>query len=432
MILANGKLYPTDRQDEILSDLEECLNCTLAEQSLSPETVIAAIDRLGRRLDQGEFDPLLAQVEQANRYLAQIRPLLTREALEYKLRVELGADAAPYRTAPPDGLPSLSARPAPLGVLLHIAAGNVDGLPAYSVVEGLLTGNINILKLPRADNGLSVEILRQLIQEEPALTDFIYVFDTPSEDVDALLRMARLSDGIVVWGGDGAVSAVRRFAPVGAKLIEWGHRLSFAYLSGPQDRAQDRAQDWPALAGHIIETRQLLCSSCQVIYLDTDSMEEVHTFCRAFLPVLEQAAVRGPARSLGAAAEQTLRRYQARIERAISGGTGDSGRTVYDGRGCSLTACADRELELSDLFGNPLVKALPRRELLPVLRRQKGRLQTAGLLCPEADRAALTGLLVRAGVNRVLGAGEMSDTFCGEAHDGEYPLRRYTRMVNVR
>ena len=428
MILANGKLYPTDRQDEILSGLEECLNRTLAEQSLSPETVIAAIDRLGRRLDQGEFDLLLAQVEQADRYLAQIRPLLTREALEYKLRVELGVDAAPYRTAPPDGLPSLSARPAPLGVLLHIAAGNVDGLPAYSVVEGLLTGNINILKLPRADNGLSVEILRQLIQEEPALTDFIYVFDTPSEDVDALLRMARLSDGIVVWGGDGAVSAVRRFAPVGAKLIEWGHRLSFAYLSGPQDRAQD----WPALAGHIIETRQLLCSSCQVIYLDTDSMEEVHTFCRAFLPVLEQAAVRGPARSLGAAAEQTLRRYQARIERAISGGTGDSGRTVYDGRGCSLTACADRELELSDLFGNPLVKALPRRELLPVLRRQKGRLQTAGLLCPEADRAALTGLLVRAGVNRVLGAGEMSDTFCGEAHDGEYPLRRYTRMVNVR
>lgn len=428
MILANGKLYPTDRQDEVLSGLEECINRTLAEQSLSPEAVIAAIDRLGQRLDRGEFDPLLKQVEQADRYLAQIRPLLTREALEYKLRVELGVDAASYRTTPPGGLPPLSTRPAPLGVLLHIAAGNADGLPAYSVVEGLLTGNINILKLPRADNGLSMEILRQLIQEEPALAEFIYVFDTPSEDVDALLRMARLSDGIVVWGGDGAVSAVRRFAPVGAKLIEWGHRLSFAYLSG----LQDQAQDWPDLAEHIIETRQLLCSSCQVIYLDTDSMEEVHTFCREFLPILERAAARSPARSLGAAAEQTLRRYQARIERAISGGTGNSGRTVYDGRGCSLTACTDRELELSDLFGNPLVKALSRCDLLPVLRRQKGRLQTAGLLCPEADRASLTDLLVRAGVNRVLRAGEMSDTFCGEAHDGEYPLRRYTRLVNVR
>lgn len=98
----------------------------------------------------------------------------------------------------------------------------------------------------------------------------------------------------------------------------------------------------------------------------------------------------------------------------------------------TCSGCKSRELELSDLFGNPLVKALPRKELLPALRRQKGRLQTAGLLCPEEDRAALTDLLTRAGVTRVLRAGEMSDTFAGEAHDGEYPLRRYTRMVNAR
>ena len=426
MILANGKLYDTARQDAVLSGLETCFNRTLAERSLSPDMVIRAIDRLGQRLDQGDFDALLAQIEQAGRYLAQIRPLLSRAALQYKLQMELGTDAA-YTTSPPGNLPAIGVRRAPLGVLFHIAAGNVDGLPAYSVVEGLLTGNINILKLPQADNGLSIEILRELIREEPALAAYIYVFDTPSADVDAMRRMAALSDGIVVWGGDEAVSAVRRLAPVGAKLIEWGHRLSFAYLSG----AQDRARDWPALAKHIIQTRQLLCSSCQVIYLDTDSMEEIHAFCRAFLPVLEQAAL-GSSAGLGAAAEQTLRRYQARIERAISGQTEKNGRTVYDGRGCSLTACDDPKLELSDLFGNPLVKALPRSKLLPVLRRQKGRLQTAGLLCPEADRAGLTDLLVRAGVTRVLRAGEMSDSFCGEAHDGAYPLQQYTRIVNVR
>ena len=88
--------------------------------------------------------------------------------------------------------------------------------------------------------------------------------------------------------------------------------------------------------------------------------------------------------------------------------------------------------ELPVLAAGPGAEGDEGAELLPVLRRQKGRLQTAGLLCLEADRAVWTDLLVRAGVNRVLGAGEMSDTFCGEAHDGEYPLRRYTRMVNVR
>lgn len=81
--------------------------------------------------------------------------------------------------------------------------------------------------------------------------------------------------------------------------------------------------------------------------------------------------------------------------------------------------------------GNVLVKLLPARELLPTLRRQRGRLQTAGLICPAGERERLTALLLRAGVTRVTRAGGLSDAFPGEGHDGEYPLRRYTRVVDV-
>lgn len=430
MILANGKLYDSERQGEVLAGLEADINKTLAGPPLAAETVISAIHTLGEKLAAGEFDALIAglELDGADRYLTAIAPMLRREALEYKLKIELGEDFfQPFVTAPPEGLRPLAVRPVPLGVLFHIAAGNVDGLPAYSVAEGLLTGNVNILKLPQADNGLSVEILRQLIAVEPALAGYIYVFDTPSTDLAAMGRMAALSDGAVIWGGEGAVQAVRRFAPPGIKLIEWGHRLSFAYLSGQQDRERD----WTALAEHIMSTKQLLCSSCQTIFLDTDSMDEVRQFCQDFLPCLERAAARFPAQSLGAAAEHTLRRYQRRIEQAISGQPAPDGRQTWHGQGCSLTACPDKELELSDLFGRPLVKRLPRERLLPALRRHKGALQTAGLLCPEEDRPALAELLCRSGVTRVLRAGHMSDVFCGEAHDGEYPLRRYTRMVNL-
>lgn len=429
MILANGTVYDTARQGDILGVLEDQINATLASRRLEAETVVAAIHTLGERLAAGAFAPLLSRLELdgTERYMEQLIPMLRREALEYKLQVELGRDAASYSTKPPGKLPPLTVQPAPLGVLLHIAAGNVDGLPAYSVAEGLLTGNINILKLPQADNGLSIEILRQLIAVEPALTDFIYVFDTPSTDLPALQQMAALSDGIVVWGGDGAVSAVRRFAPPGVKLMEWGHKLSFAYLSGKQDREGD----WTALAKHIMSTKQLLCSSCQTIFLDTDSIDDVHTFCRDFLPYLERAAAKYPAQTLGAAAEHTLRRYADRVERAISGQSSENGRVTYHGEGCSVTACPDRELELSDLFGRPMVKALPRAQVLPALRRHKGHLQTVGLLCPEGQREELAELFLRCGLTRILRPGAMSDVFCGEAHDGEYPLRRYTRMVDI-
>ena len=61
---------------------------------------------------------------------------------------------------------------------------------------------------------------------------------------------------------------MRKLAPPGCKLIEWGHRLSFAYLSGWE------GMDLFPLADHIVRTGGLLCSSCQVIYLDTDLLAQ--------------------------------------------------------------------------------------------------------------------------------------------------------------
>lgn len=42
----------------------------------------------------------------------------------------------PFRTKPPHDQKSICVRAMPLGTLLHIAAGNVDGLPAFSLAEG--------------------------------------------------------------------------------------------------------------------------------------------------------------------------------------------------------------------------------------------------------------------------------------------------------
>ncbi len=425
MILANGKQYESSMQSELLAGLEAKLNATLAGPPLEPETVIAAIDALGRRVEAGEFDDKIAalQIDGAEQYKALAVRLLRRDSLEFKLRTELGPAFRPdYITEPPAGLRPLRVLARPLGVLLHIAAGNADGLPAFSVAEGLATGNINILKLPQADNGLSLEIFRALLEQEPRLADWLYVFDTPSSDVGALQKMAGLSDGIVVWGGEAAVAAVRRFAHPGTKLIEWGHRLSFAYLSGRRPEAE-----LAALAEHIVSTRQLLCSSCQVIYLDTERMEDVSAFCEGFWPILRSAAEARRPRTLGAVAELSLRSYTDRLEAILDGGA----LKPWSSPLCSLLPREDSALELSPMFGNVPVKRLPRRELIPVLRRAKPYLQTAGLGCEPEEREELIGLLTRAGLTRISYPGSMSAPIPGEAHDGAYPLRRYLRIVDV-
>ena len=425
MILFGGKQYDSALQDELLAKLEPKLNAVLAGPPLEAETVVAAIDALGRRVQAGDFDSQIAalQIDGAEQYKAMAVRLLRRDHLEFKLHTELGAGFCPdFLTEPPAGLPPLRVLARPLGVLLHIAAGNADGLPAFSVAEGLVTGNVNILKLPQADNGLSLEIFRALLEIEPRLADYLYVFDTPSSDLAAIKKMADLSDGIVVWGGETAVAAVRRFAHPGARLIEWGHRLSFAYLSGSRPEAE-----LEALAEHIVSTRQLLCSSCQVIYLDTERQQELPAFCERFWPILKARAEAHRPRTIGAVAELSLRSYTDRLEAVLDGGTPKPWSSPL----CSLLPRQDRELELSPMFGNVLVKALPRSEILPVLRRAKPYLQTVGLGCPEQEREALISCFVRAGVTRITHPGTMSDSIPGEAHDGSYPLRRYLRIVDV-
>lgn len=424
MILAQGKLYSSKEQDRILSEMERNINRTLSEPPLKAQTVISAVDSLGRDIGEGKYDDIISNlpVDDPQRYKALAAQMLSREYLELKLKTELGLGSLDMGKAYTTGEVYTSIFP--LGVIFHIAAGNMDGLPAFSIAEGLLTGNINILKLPQADNGLSTEIIGKLIEYEPALADYIYVFDTPSTDIHAMAKMAEMADGIAVWGGDEATAAVRRLAPSGAKLIEWGHKLGFAYISGEYD-----SEELKGLAEHIVSTKQLLCSSCQVIYIDTESDNELNNFCDVFLPVLEKAATGHSAVSIGGRAHRTLLDYTDMLEGFLEGGALKE-QGLYKGKGCSLKVCNDSELELSPMMCNVLVKKLPRENIVSVLRRKKGYLQTAGLLCGEKDREALSGILARCGITRITGLGDMSEFFAGEGHDGEYPLRRYVRVVN--
>ncbi len=411
MILSFGEICGSEKQDEILAGLEAKINGVRAAEPLDTGIVIGAFDRLAGHIEAGEFDALIDSLglDDAARYKAQAVCMLRRESLEYRLRRELpgGMGGLEYE-APPFGLQGVRAFRLPLGTLFHIAAGNVDALPAMALAEGLLTGNVNILKLPQADEGLSITILKALVDGEPALAPYVHVFDTPSSDAAAMLKMAQMCDAVSVWGGDEAVQAVRRMAPPGVKLIEWGHRFSFCYVTGDHTR---HTEELRALAEHVAVTQQLLCSSCQAVYIDTEDPAVVRDFCGLFLPMLQEAIRAHAPKEIGMAASLTLRRLTDEVEAAITGGSAQSDST--------------------DLMGRLPVRALPRAKLMDALRKRKGRLQTAGLIADD-PQDGIIDILTRAGVNRVTGAGEMSETFQGEAHDGEYPLQRYTRVVNSR
>ena len=421
MILAHGKLYEDSTLAALLATLEaDCIR-TIGSQSITQEQVIAACDTLRRRIAAGEYDRILKQV-MANFHIGEAHlsaalQLFSRESLAYKCHMELGDTSELLRH---EGHPDIRQYRYPLGVLFHIAAGNVDGLPAYSVIEGLLAGNINILKLPSADSGISVLLLAELCKIEPALADFVYVFDVPSTDLTSLKQFAAVADAVVVWGGDEAVSAARSLAPCNTRVISWGHKLSFAYAT-----LEATDKDLTALAHHICQTRQLLCSSCQGIYVDTADRTVLEGFGKRFYEILRSVSAAYPPVPPELRAKATLHLYNEELEQHITG------NTVYRGDGVSVLVTEESNLALSCLFRNCWVKPLPRERIVPTLKGKKGYLQTCGLLCSDHDRHSLSELLARAGVVRITEAGEMSRTIAGEAHDGDYPLRLYSRIVEI-
>lgn len=423
MILARGAISAEENAGDVLDKLPGWLAETFSAAPLDPLCVVNACDTLARRVTSGAYGSLVRMVLSGGTVtqaqLDSAALFFSRESLLFKLKTELGAERFPVQETPPGTPFRIERRAEPLGVLLHIAAGNVDALPAYSVVEGLLTGNINLLKLPQADGGLSLLLLQELVQIEPRLLPYIYGFDTPSSDLETLQKLAALADGIVVWGGDEAVAAARQLAPLNARIIEWGHKLSFAYA------VPDASDEQLAgLARQIVTTRQLLCSSCQGIFLDTESLPVLHRFCERFLPILDREVLSAPPPDIGTQARITLLQYTARLE-------GRTEERQFPGQRVTITASADSALALSLGFGNCWVKRLPRGKLIAQLRPCKGLLQTAGLLCGAAEWDELSTLLRRAGICRIRTGAHMSDPMPGEAHDGEFALRRYTKLVET-
>ncbi len=427
MNLINGEILDTRQYGAVLENLEQRIQSTLSKSRLEPETVISACGRLLANLDEDFYIESMAALGidegLGRRYIQEARQMFDPVYLRRRLLIELGGFGSKAHTYMPLFKENtVTEQLLPLGVLLHVAAGNADGLPAFSVFEGLLTGNINILKLPAEEGGVSVRLLQELIKAEPALAEYIYVFDYSSKDILHIEKLISCADAVVVWGGAEAASALRKLVPSNVRLIEWGHKISFAYVI-PQGITDSGLS---GLAANIAETGQLLCSSLQGVFIDTEDMGEVRDFCARFLPVLDEALARRAHNiGIGVKAQVTLRLYNEELEEIYKGSK------VFRGLYGSLIAYPDKVLDTSIQFGNAWVRPLPRSEIMGVLRPYKNYLQTAALLCGESEHEFLSGQLFKTGVVRVCPGDKMSATYCGMPHDGEYPLRRYTRLVSL-
>ncbi|MDP2891659.1 MAG: acyl-CoA reductase [Bacillota bacterium] len=424
--LIRGRLTGQEEMKEALSMLPAMLQADLEAREITPEMVIGAADKLSRSMRKEELAAALAatgmEYETAAGLVEQAITELGRPSLLKKLERELGND--PF--TPVEVEKGVWEQYQPLGVLTHIAAGNAAGLPAMSVLEGLLAGNINLLKLPGGDEGISTLLLFMLVEAEPRLAPYIYVFDLPSHDVESIKALSNVSDGVAVWGSDAAVSGIRAITPPGTAIIEWGHKLSFGYVT----KSGESEEALHGLATDICSTEQLLCSSPQCVYYETDDRYALLDFAQRFAKIMAQVSSRYPhARiDIHSQSEITAAVELARMEEVL----GEKAVIRDSEYNWSVLVDYESGVKPSPLFRNVWIMPIKRENILDILRPNIGHLQTAGLACGDEEYEEIACLFFKSGVNRITLCGEMSRGYMGEPHDGAYALRRYVRRVSFR
>jgi len=386
--------------------------------------VINAIQAL---LEQTDFDSFHHQLLgmgmsdwKAEDLIKTIRSSLTPEALHLKILRELGDQFYQWCEVEEN----IQERQQPMGVIIHIGAGNVVALSVLSVLEGLLSGNINILKLPSYEGGISLLLLKHLLKIEPRLEPYIYVFDISSQDIDSIKRLGSVADGIVVWGSDDAIMGIRQIAPPSLPIIEWGHRISFSYITSGDHMDAALKQ----LAEEICLSDQQFCSSPQCLFVETQDMQFLEECAIKLKNAFEEAEKKYPPLPLPIhdQAEVTWTKNMVKMESII----GQQKLVESVMKDFSIMIDYKPSLKASPLYRNLWIMPIKREEIISILRIHKGHLQTVGLACGEDDYIELSDLFYTVGVNRVTSCGRMSQTYVGEPHDGKPSLLQYTRRVS--
>lgn len=399
--------------DVLFSSLKKLRNKLLKKDPI----YFKLLDDLKKRND---IDP-----EEAEGNLQVIIDFIAEDNLRLKLKRE-------FKTEYPFELKRISLKEKhfeawyPLGVLVHVTPNNSPLLSVLGVIEGLLSANVNLLKLARKDTNFSVLFFKELIDcdDSHLLSDYLIIGRVSSKDNHFITAFFNQADVASVWGNEESIKNIKQMFPAKTRVVEWGHKISFSFFS---KKTLDDDQSFKKLAFEICNNEQLACSSPQCVFVEDANFEILKKFghklnaaLKEVSPTIKQILPEGPE-----LAELTVTKELVRLESYFQ----DSFLIEAEDQAYRIYIDMKEGLEASPLFRTIWVKPLAKNNIVKMLRPLKQYLQTVGLVCKQDEVVELTQLFFQSGVQRIKALKEMTDSYMGEPHDGEYALLRYCQRV---
>lgn len=416
---------------------------TLSLQTVSIREILDILDRVGRRWRDPDW-PLRIQArnelpdligfspEMIDRGFSELGRLLDRTELENKLRFDLG------RSATLDGWVWEKnyegyLRAAPLGVLTHVSPGNVFLGAADSLVHGILTKNINIVKVSKGDPLFPLLFARSIREADPEgrICRSFAVMTLPEERAEQEEILRTRSDGIVIWGGSEAVAAWSQGVAHGVKVIPYGPRTSFALVT---ELALDEL-GWDALpvdglVQDVISWETRACGSPQMLFWPESRRNELPDFMDHVGAKFQEWTAEIPPMQLDIGEAVEVRRELELTKFLAMKGRG---RVLADpGLRWSVQVREWADHHVSPLNRTLVIICYPNTAtLLEWIRPLRSQLQSVGLAATSAEYRHLGLALTDAGVTRITEWGKMWLPKHGSPHDGTYQMRELIRWATI-
>jgi hypothetical protein len=317
-------------------------------------------------------------------------------------------------------------------ILLHIWAGNVPGLPLWSLISGLLVKAGTVGKVPSAEPLLAGWFVQLLAEIDPRLADCLAVVWWKGGDQTQEQAWLKQADTVVAYGSNASLEAIRSRVPITTRYLPFGHKISFGMVSRAALDARKASPVAHQVAYDVIRYDQQGCYSPQLFFVERGGRVAPQEFSRYLAHGLACFEHKFPRRVLSIEEAASVATWRNAEE--LKSFTQLHSELVSDDARAWSVAYADDVEGLAPSGLNRTIKIVAvdcLEDAVPRIVPFKGFLQTVGIAAPPGELFRLAGLLGQVGVTRICALGHMTTPEAGWHHDGRFNLLDLVTLAEI-
>jgi hypothetical protein len=316
--------------------------------------------------------------------------------------------------------------------LLHIWAGNVPGLPLWSLISGLLVKAGNIGKVSSSEPLFASLFIELLVEIEPKISDCLAVLWWEGGTTDLENILLKNADVVLAYGDNTTIKQIQDRTPITTRYLSYGHKISFGIISATVLDAQKSWAVAHKAANDIARYDQNGCYSPHVFFVEFGGRISPQNFAEYIAHELSCFEEKFPRRNLSTSESIQVAEWRNNQElEAIS----DPKKVIITNKVGSWTVSFSENSENFSLSGlNRTIRIIgvdSLDQIIPLISPYKKFLQTVGIAASPIELFRMSEQLGQHGVTRITGLGSMTAPEAGWHHDGRFNLLDLITLTEI-